>query len=67
VDEAQAVLDRLERIAALDRAGAGRRELVAELRALLDEAVAWSRAEGGTAGERAVEELRSALRRTDAG
>ena len=64
MDEAQAVLERLERIAELDRAGAGPRELVAELRALLDEAVAWSRLEGGAAGDRAVEELRSALRQT---
>ena len=60
------MLDRLERIAELDRAGAGPHELVAELRALLDEAVAWSRLEGGVAGERAVEELRSALGRTSA-
>jgi len=56
------VLDRLERIAALDRAGAEPRELVEELRALVAEATAWSRAEGGDAGERAVEGLRSALR-----
>ena len=63
VDEARAVLDRLERIAALDRAGAEPRELVAELRALVDEATAWSRTEGGDAGERAVDGLRSALRK----
>ena len=57
------MLDRLERIAELDRAGAEPKELVRELRALLDEAGAWSRVEGGAAGERAVEELRSALAR----
>jgi hypothetical protein len=64
VDEARAVLERLERIAALERAGAGSRELVVELRALVVEASAWSREEGGDAGERAVETLRSALRDT---
>ncbi len=36
-------------------------EIVAELRALVDEAVAWSRAEGADAGELAVDELRKAL------
>ena len=65
MDEAQAVLDRLERIAELDRVGAEPEELLFELRALLDEAVAWSRAEGGAAGKRAVEELRSALLRSE--
>jgi hypothetical protein len=64
VEVARAVLERLERIAALERAGAGTRELVEELRALVAEATAWSREEGGDAGERAVEKLRSALRRT---
>ena len=63
VDEARAVLERLERIEALDRAGAGRADLLAELRALLDEAEAWSRMEGGDAGERAVDGLREALAR----
>ena len=58
------MLERLERIAALERAGAGPRELVVELRALVAEATAWSREEGGDAGERAVDELRSALRGT---
>ena len=57
------MLDRLERIEALDRAGAGRSELLAELRALLAEADTWSRAEGGEAGECAVERLRVALAR----
>lgn len=61
VDEARAVLDRLARIAALDRAGAGPHELVPELRALVAEATAWSGAEGGEAGRRAVEELRAAV------
>ena len=37
--------------------------LVDELRVLLDEAVAWSRREGGAAATRAVDELRAALGR----
>lgn len=61
MEESQAVLERLARIEALDRAGADPHELVAELRALLGEAEAWSRTEGGDAGARAVDKLRSAL------
>ena len=57
------MLERLERIEALDRAGAGRGVLLPELRALLQEAEAWSGTEGGDAGADAVEELRSALAR----
>jgi hypothetical protein len=63
VDECECVLERLGRIEALDRAGADRDELLAELRALVDEAESWSRKEGGDAGERAVDGLRSALDR----
>jgi hypothetical protein len=63
MDEARAVLERLERIEALDRAGARKPELLVELRALLAEAEAWSRVEGGDAGESAVEGLRDALAR----
>ena len=63
MDESEAVLDRLARIEALDRAGAGPGELVEELRALLVEAEAWSRREGGEAGAEAVDELRAALAR----
>jgi hypothetical protein len=61
VDESRAVLARLERIEALDRRGVDPRVLVDELRALLVEAEAWSRREGGNAGERAVDDLRRAL------
>ena len=61
VEESRAVLERLERIERLDRTGAAPLEIVAELKALLEEASAWSRAEGGDASERAVGELRSAL------
>jgi hypothetical protein len=63
MDEAWAVLERLARIEALDREGAESAELVAELRALMEEAEAWSRVEGGDAGEQAVNELRTALAR----
>ena len=63
VDESKAILERLQRIETLDREGAALAELVDELRALLEEAEAWSRAEGGDAGARAVEDLRGALER----
>jgi hypothetical protein len=61
MDESRAVLERLARIEALDRHGADSHELVDELRALLAEAEAWSRREGGDAGAQAVDDLRSAL------
>jgi hypothetical protein len=63
MEEARAVLQRLERIEALDRAGADRPTLLHELRGLLMEAEAWSQAEGGDAGAHAVDNLRSALAR----
>ena len=63
MDEATAVLDRLARIETLDAAGAPPDALLAELRALLAEAEAWSRLEGGHRGEKAVERLRTALAR----
>ena len=63
MDEATAVLERLARIETLDAAGAPPGELLAELRALLGEAEAWSRLEGGGRGASAVERLRSALAR----
>ena len=61
MDESSAVLRRLERIEALDRAGAPPSDLVDELRALLVDAEAWSRAEGGDEGAKALEVLRAAL------
>ena len=57
------MLERLERIEALDRAGADRPTLLNELRGLLVEAEAWSQAEGDDAGASAVDNLRSALAR----
>jgi hypothetical protein len=61
VDEARAVLERLGRIERLRREGALPQQLLAELRALLQEAEEWTRVEGGDAGERAVAGLREAL------
>lgn len=61
VDESGAILERLARIEALDHRGAPAAEILAELRALVLEAEAWSRTEGGDAGQRAVAELRAAL------
>ena len=55
------MLDRLERIEALDHSGASPAEILEELRALLAEAETWSRKEGGPTAARAVEELRSTL------
>ena len=61
MEEAQSVLERLERIRELDGAGAPAGELLAELRALVSEAEGWARAEGGEAGEHAVARLRESL------
>ena len=63
VHEAEPVLARLARIERLRRDGAGPSELLAELRLLEREALAWSRSEGGEAGEAAVARLRRALGR----
>jgi hypothetical protein len=63
VDESSAILERLERIEALDRAGAPASDLVEELRALLIDAETWSRTEGGDAVIEAVADIRAALAR----
>ena len=47
MDEARAVLARLERIEALERAGSPARVMLDEVRALLAEAEDWVRAEPG--------------------
>lgn len=46
MEEARAVLRRLERIEALEREGADAAALLAELHALVREAEAWARLEG---------------------
>jgi hypothetical protein len=46
MDEARAVMQRLERIEALEREGAGPKQLLAEVRELLREGEAWIEAEG---------------------
>jgi hypothetical protein len=45
VDEARAVIHRLERIETLEREGAGPKQLLAEVRELLREGEAWLEAE----------------------
>jgi ElaB/YqjD/DUF883 family membrane-anchored ribosome-binding protein len=63
MEDARAVIDRLRRIDELRDADAAPQALLAELRALLDEAEEWARAEGGEAGDEAVGKLRTALAR----
>jgi hypothetical protein len=63
MDEVTAVLDRLARIELLDATGAPAATVLEELRALLGEAEAWARLEGGDRSAKAVERLRSALAR----
>jgi hypothetical protein len=57
MDEAARVIDRLERIATLERTGNGRR-LLDELRALVVDAEAWARLEGDVRACSAVSRLR---------
>ena len=57
------MIERLDRIDALDRAAAGPAELLAELRGLLHDAEAWVRVEGGDDADEAVIRLRQALAR----
>jgi hypothetical protein len=63
MEEARRVLERLDRIGALDRANAAPAELLAELRGLLEDAEAWVRVEGGDAADEAVIRLRESLAR----
>ena len=63
MEEARSVLERFDRIESMRRANAGPVELLGELRALLREAEAWVRVEGGDAGDDAVGRLRQALER----
>jgi hypothetical protein len=63
MEEARAVLVRLERIEELDLRGAPARVVLEEVRALLTEAEAWVRAEpaGTEAAADAIERCRAAL------
>ena len=61
MEEARAVLERLERIEALERRGAAAPELLDELRALVREAEAWARVEGDERAAAAVERCAEAL------
>jgi hypothetical protein len=57
MDEARAVLARLERIEALEREGAGVPSLLAELRELVREAGAWAEQERDPRAREAAETL----------
>jgi hypothetical protein len=61
VDEAHAVLARLDRIDALEREGAHPTTLLAELRELVREAEAWARLEGDVRAQRAAERVEEAM------
>jgi hypothetical protein len=61
MDEARAVIDRLDRIEALERDGATLGVLLDELRGLVREAEAWARAEGDARAAAAVERCDQAL------
>ena len=63
MDEARRVIERLERIEALDREAASPTQLLDEVRGLLRDAEAWVRVEGGDAADDAVIRLREALAR----
>jgi hypothetical protein len=61
MDEARAVLARLDRIEALEREGAPPGALLEELRGLVHDAEAWARTEGGERAKNAIERCASAL------
>ena len=61
MDEARAVLARLDRIEALEREGAPPGALLEELRGLVQEAEAWARKEGGERARDTVAKCASAL------
>ena len=66
MEEARAVLARLGRIEAFERAGVAPARILAEVRCLLTEAEAWARLEPSERGEKAVAEIRAALAREEA-
>jgi hypothetical protein len=61
MDEARAVIERLNRIEALEGEGAPATALLAELRELVREAEAWARREGDQRAEQAVERCKEAM------
>ena len=61
MDEARAVLARLDRIEALERQGAPPGALLEELRGLVLAAEAWARLEGDERARLAVEQCQAAL------
>jgi hypothetical protein len=61
MDEARAVLARLDRIEALDREGAPPGVLIEELRGLVQAAETWVKLEGGERAKAAIERCASAL------
>jgi hypothetical protein len=61
MDEARAVLARLDRIEALDREGAPPGVLLEELRGLVQAAETWARLEGDERAQRVVERCETAL------
>ena len=58
MDEARAVIERLERIEALDRGRVDPGVVLGELRALVGEAEAWARLEGDARARAAADKLR---------
>jgi hypothetical protein len=61
MDEARAVIERLERIEALERGGAPPVAVLEELRGLVRAAEAWARLEGDARAQDVVERCDSAL------
>jgi hypothetical protein len=61
MDEARAVLARLDRIETLDREGAPPGALLEELRGLVQAAEEWAKLEGDERAQRAVERCEAAL------
>jgi hypothetical protein len=61
MDEARAVLARLDRIETLEREGAPPGVLLDELRGLVQEAEVWARVEGGERAKEAIERCSSVL------
>jgi hypothetical protein len=61
MDEARAVLARLDRIETLEREGAPPGVLLEELRGLVQDAETWARLEGGERARAAIDNCEAAL------